>query len=94
MFLGKQSCQVHPGARQMIDGSAMSEMGQTLPFACVEPRASFTLHQQTFATTIKSSHSGQCCRHQIAFGFLEKIRKWADRDRSPQTQRRCRMAEW
>src|SRR5215469_13758548 len=55
--------------------------------ALVEPRASFTLHQQTFAATIKSSHSGQCCRHQIAFGFLEKIRRWADRDRSPQTQR-------
>jgi hypothetical protein len=25
------------------------------------------------ATTIRSSHSGQCCRHQVAFGFWKKM---------------------
>jgi len=31
---------------------------------------------------------------QIVFGFLEKIRAWSDRDRSPRTQRLCGMVGW
>jgi hypothetical protein len=37
--------------------------------------------------------SGASGVRQIAFGFLEKIRGWADRDRARRTQRRCGMVD-
>ena len=41
----------------------------------------------------KSSHSGQCGRHQIALVFFKELRGRADRDRTPRTQRRCGMVD-
>jgi hypothetical protein len=48
-------------------------------------------HQQTFATTIKSSHSGPMLSTSTLdrFIFLQKNRVWAGRDRSPRSHRRC-----
>jgi hypothetical protein len=50
-------------------------------------------HQQTFATTIKSFALGPMLSASDRFRFLEKIRKWAGRDCSPRSQRRCLMVD-
>ena len=47
-------------------------MGQNSAFAWVEPRAQLHPHQQTFATTIKSSHSGRWPSASDRFRFFDK----------------------